>query len=59
MNMTRIIRGTVYQVKVYYDKQDPISMEDALIHLIVNNPAPFPGGLPTSVATVPAEQAIV
>jgi len=39
MNMTRIIRGTVYQVKVYYDKQDPISMEDALIHLIVNSPA--------------------
>lgn len=39
MNMTRIIRGTVYQVKVYYDKQDPISMEDALIHLIANSPA--------------------
>ena len=39
MNMTRIIRGTVYQVKVYYDKQDPIGMEDALIHLIANSPA--------------------
>ena len=59
MNMTRIIRGTVYQVKFYYDKQDPISMEDALIHLIANSPAPFPGGLPTSAATAPAKQAIV
>jgi len=36
MNMTRIIRGTVYQVKVYYDKQDPISMEDAILRLILN-----------------------
>jgi hypothetical protein len=38
MNMTRIIRGTVYQVKVYYDKQDPISMEDAILRLILNQP---------------------
>ena len=59
MNMTRIIRNTVYQVKVYNDRQDDISMEDALIRLIVNSPAPFPGGLPTSAATAPAKQAIV
>ena len=26
-------------MKVYYDKQDPIGMEDALIHLIANSPA--------------------
>ena len=39
MNMTRIIRNTVYQVKVYNDRQDDFSMEDALIHLIANSPA--------------------
>lgn len=38
MNMTRIIRNTVYQVKVYYDKQDPIGMEDAILRLILNQP---------------------
>ena len=31
MNMTRIIRNTVYQVKVYNDRQDDISMEDAIL----------------------------
>ena len=57
MNMTRIIRGTVYQVKVYYDKQDPISMEDALIHLIANSPA-LRLTDPAPAATLP-EQAII
>ncbi len=36
MNMTRIIRNTVYQVKVYNDRQDDISMEDAILRLILN-----------------------
>ncbi len=58
MNMTRIIRGTVYQVKVYYDKQDPISMEDALIHLIVNSPAHRLGEAAPAPAAL-AEQAII
>ena len=44
MNMTRIIRNTVYQVKVYNDRQDDISMEDAILRLILNHrrepPAP-------------------
>jgi len=38
MNMTRIIRNTVYQVKVYNDRQDDISMEDAILRLIFNQP---------------------
>ena len=38
MNMTRIIRNTVYQVKVYNDRQDDISMEDAILRLILNQP---------------------
>ena len=57
MNMTRIIRGTVYQVKVYYDKQDPIGMEDALIHLIANSSA-LRLTDPAPAATLP-EQAII
>ena len=36
MNMTRIIRNTVYQVKVYNDRQNDISMEDAILRLILN-----------------------
>ena len=56
MNMTRIIRGTVYQVKVYNDRQDDISMEDAILRLILNQPTlrrepPAPAALP--------EQAII
>ena len=58
MNMTRIIRGTVYQVKVYYDKQDPITMEDALIHLIANSPA-LRLTDPAPAATPRPQQAIV
>ena len=58
MNVTRIVRGTVYQVNVYYDKQDPISMEDALIHLIVNSPALRLGEAAPVPATL-AEQAII
>ena len=38
MNMTRTIRNTVYQVKVYNDRQDDISMEDAILRLILNQP---------------------
>ena len=57
MNVTRIVRGTVYQVNVYYDKQD-ISMEDALIHLIVNSPALRLGEAAPVPATL-AEQAII
>ena len=38
MNMTRIIRNTIYQAKVYYDRQDDISMEDAILRLILNQP---------------------
>ncbi len=57
MNMTRIIRNTVYQVKVYNDRQDDISMEDALIHLIVNSPA-LRLADPAPAATLP-EQAII
>jgi hypothetical protein len=38
MNMTRIIRNTAYQVKVYNDRQDDISMEDAILRLILNQP---------------------
>ena len=38
MHMTRIIRNTVYQVKVYNDRQDDISMEDAILRLILNQP---------------------
>ena len=41
MNMTRIIRNTVYQVKVYNDRQDDISMEDAILRMIANRPLPF------------------
>ena len=33
MNMTRIIRNTVYQVKVYNDRQD-----DIILRLILNQP---------------------
>ena len=43
MNMTRIIRNTVYQVKVYNDRQDEISMEDAILRLILNQPTLPPG----------------
>ena len=57
MNMTRIIRNTVYQVKVYNDRQDDISMEDALIHLIASSPAPRLTD-PAPAATLP-EQAII
>ena len=38
MNMTRIIRNTVYQVKVYNDRQDDISMEDSILRMILNQP---------------------
>ena len=38
MNMTRIIQNTVYQAKVCNDRQDNISLEDAILRLILNQP---------------------
>ena len=57
MNMTRIIRNTVYQVKVYNDRQDDISMEDAILRLILNQPT-LRREPPAPAATLP-EQAII
>ena len=57
MNMTRIIRNTVYQVKVYNDRQDDISMEDAILRLILNQPT-LRLADPAPAATLP-EQAII
>ena len=57
MNMTRIIRNTVYQVKVYNDRQDDISMEDAILRLILNQPT-LHREPPAPAATLP-EQAII
>jgi hypothetical protein len=56
MNMTRIIRNTVYQVKVYNDRQDDISMEDAILRLILNQPT-LPREPPAPAAAL--EKAIV
>ena len=53
MNMTRIIRNTVYQVKVYNDRQDDISMEDAILRMIANRPLLF---LREPLAPAPAAQ---
>lgn len=57
MNMTRIIRNTVYQVKVYNDRQDDISMEDAILRLILNQPT-LRREPPAPTATL-SEQAII
>ena len=35
MNMTRTIRGTIYQVTIHI-QDDGISMEDAILRLILN-----------------------
>ena len=53
MNMTRIIRNTVYQVKVYNDRQDDISMEDSILRMIANRPLHF---LREPLAPAPAAQ---
>lgn len=58
MNMTRIIRNTVYQVKVYNDRQDDISMEDAILRLILNQPT-LRREPPAPAATPRPQQAIV
>lgn len=57
MNMTRIIRNTVYQVRVYNDRQDDISMEDAILRLILNQPT-LRREPPAPTATLP-ERAII
>ena len=58
MNMTRIIRNTVYQVKVYNDRQDDISMEDAILRLILNQPT-LRREPPAPTAAAQLDQAIV
>ena len=52
MNMTRIIRGTIYQLTIHI-QDDGISMEDAILRMIANRPLPF---LREPLAPVPAAQ---
>ena len=52
MNMTRIIRGTVYQLTIHI-QDDGISMEDSILRMIANRPLPF---LRESLAPAPAAQ---
>ncbi len=40
MNMTRTIRGTVYQLTIHI-QDDGISMEDSILRMIANRPLPF------------------
>ena len=37
MNMTRTIRGTVYQLTIHI-QDDGISMEDSILRMILNQP---------------------
>ena len=58
MNMTRTIRGTIYQVTIHI-QDDGISMEDSILRMIANRPLPF---LREPLAPTPAarlDQAIV
>lgn len=57
MNMTRIIRNTVYQLTIHI-QDDGISMEDSILRMIANRPLPF---LREPLAPAPAalEKAIV
>ena len=58
MNMTRTIRGTIYQVTIHI-QDDGISMEDSILRMIANRPLPF---LQEPLASAPAarlDQAIV
>ena len=52
MNMTRIIRGTVYQLTIHI-QDDGISMEDSILRMIANRPHPF---LREPLAPAPAAQ---
>ena len=52
MNMTRIIRNTVYQVTIHI-QDDGISMEDSILRMIANRPLPF---LREPLAPAPATQ---
>ena len=52
MNMTRIIRGTIYQLTIHI-QDDGISMEDAILRMIANRPLPF---LREPLAPAPAAQ---
>ena len=52
MNMTRIIRGTIYQVTIHI-QDDGVSMEDAILRMIANRPLAF---LREPLAPAPAAQ---
>ena len=52
MNMTRTIRGTVYQLTIHI-QDDGVSMEDAILRMIANRPLPF---LREPLAPAPAAQ---
>ncbi len=52
MNMTRIIRGTIYQLTIHI-QDDGISMEDSILRMIANRPLPF---LREPLAPAPAAQ---
>ena len=52
MNMTRTIRGAIYQVTIHI-QDDGISMEDSILRMIANRPLPF---LREPLAPAPAAQ---
>ncbi len=52
MNMTRIIRGTIYQLTIHI-QDDGVSMEDSILRMIANRPLPF---LRDPLAPAPAAQ---
>ncbi len=52
MNMTRTIRGTIYQLTIH-SQDDGISMEVAILRMIANRPLPF---LREPIAPAPAAQ---
>lgn len=52
MTMTRMIRGTIYQVTIHIH-DDGISMEDSILRMIANRPLPF---LREPLAPAPAAQ---
>ena len=52
MTMTRMIRGTIYQLTIHI-QDDGISMEDSILRMIANRPLPF---LREPLAPAPAAQ---
>ena len=56
MTMTRMIRGTIYQVTIHIH-DDGISMEDSILRMIANRPLPFLREPPAPAAAL--EKAIV